>query len=233
MEEPRRVAGQHARGTAKDLATRMLVLCAVGVALLALAWFWLGLRSWALVGVEAVVIGAMALADRRVEPIFSRWLQGAVGEEEVGALLEKLREEGWQAIHDVVVGERGNVDHILVGPGGIFTIETKSHRGRIAVEAVDEWMLKQAYAERKLIEKITGMRVEALLVFSQAYLVGHVPARRRGVTILPARMLEGFLARRPDSISIERAAEVAERIAVAVGQGATGNANSVPSPKRV
>jgi len=60
------------------------------------------------------------------------------------------------------------------------------------------------------------MQVEALLVFSNAYIVGSVPARRQGVTILPARMLTGFLERRRPTMSAAEARELAERLASAV-----------------
>ena len=38
-------------------------------------------------------------------------------------------------IHDASLG-RGNVDHILIGPAGVFTIETKSHPGPVRVSRV-------------------------------------------------------------------------------------------------
>ena len=38
-------------------------------------------------------------------------------------------------IHDASLGH-GNVDHILIGPPGVFTIETKSHPGPIRVARV-------------------------------------------------------------------------------------------------
>jgi hypothetical protein len=209
-----RAAGQHARARARGLATRMLVAGVAALAGLAVAWLALGLGSWALVAVEALLIGGLMVAEHLVGPRFERWLQGARGEERVGAVLEGLAEQGWVAIHDVSLG-RGNVDHVLVGPGGIFAIETKSHRGRIAVAAIEDRMLRQAYAERKLIERITGLKCEALLVFSEAYLIGPVPARRLGVTVLPARMLAGYLERRRAVMSVEEARSVAEQLAVA------------------
>jgi hypothetical protein len=85
---------------------------------------------------------------------------------ESGAQARALR----AAIHDVSPG-RGNVDHVVVGPGGVFTIETKSHRGRIRVDRIDGAMLKQAYAQKKLLERVTGLEVEPLLVFTQAWLL--------------------------------------------------------------
>src|SRR4051812_27219000 len=117
---------------------------------------------------------------------YSNWAQGAEGEEVVGGILEGLAAEGWHVIHDVSFG-RGNIDHIVVGPGGIFTIETKSRAGKIWLKPLEPKMLAQAYAEKKSLEKITMLEVQALLVFSRAYIVDRVPARRRGVLILPAR----------------------------------------------
>jgi hypothetical protein len=58
------------------------------------------------------------------------WRVGADGEEGVGARLEKLRRHGWHVLHAVPVGERGSdIDHVLVGPGGVYTINTKNHPG--------------------------------------------------------------------------------------------------------
>ncbi len=191
----------------------------VGVGLLSLlllsAGLVLGLGGPALVGLVLAVLATMVVADRVYSRRFDRWLQGAEGEELVGEVLGGLEPQGWLAIHDVSLG-RGNVDHVAIGPGGIFAIETKSHRGRIWIDRIDRRWLKQAYAERKLLERVTGMRAEALLVFSDAYLVGSVPARRDGVTILPARMLAGFLERRRPTMSAAEGRELAERLANAV-----------------
>ncbi|MGA8745756.1 MAG: nuclease-related domain-containing protein [Solirubrobacterales bacterium] len=211
-----RAAGQHARAHAGEIATRMLAVGGCAVMLLLFAIVVLGMREWALAAVALVMIGVLVIADRSVGLRFDRWIRGAEGEESVGAVLDGLAGEGWMAIHDVAISGRGNVDHVVVGPGGIFTIETKSHRGRISVDRLDPRWLKQAYAEDKLIERISGMEVQALLVFSEAYLVGSVPARRRGVTVLPARMLAGYLGRRKPVMSAQEARGVAERLANAV-----------------
>lgn len=210
-----RAAGQHARGQARALATRMLVTIGLLLLLLLGAGPVLGLRGPALIGIELVAIAGMVVANRAYSPRFGRWLRGAEGEESVGNVLEGLEAQGWHAIHGLSLG-RGDVDHVAIGPGGIFAIETKSHRGRIPIDRIDPRWLKQAYAERKLLEGITSMQVEALLVFSNAYIVGSVPARRQGVTILPARMLTGFLERRRPTMSAAEAHALAERLASAV-----------------
>ncbi len=176
-----------------------------------------GFHNLALVPIELVAIGLMPVVDRIASPIVERWHRGAVGEERVGKIIDGLGGQGWLAIHDASTG-RGNVDHILVGPAGLFTIETKSHRGRIDPDRIDLAMLKQAYAESKAIENLTGLAVEPLLVFSQAYLTKRAVARRRGVTILPARMLPRFLASRPQGIPAARVAAVHARLAAALDQ---------------
>jgi len=151
---------------------------------------------------------------------YSNWSQGAEGEEVVGKVLEDLAEDGWYVIHDVSFG-RGNIDHIVVGPGGVFTIETKSRAGKVWIDRLDPKMLRQAYAEKCKLEELTGLEVQALLVFSQAYIVDRVPAWRRGVAILPARILTGFLTRRRPVLSAERAAEIHAHLAFAVGQASS------------
>ncbi len=88
-------------------------------------------------------------------------------------------------IHDASFG-RGNIDHILVGPAGLFTVETKSHPGPVRVGRVHGATIRQALAQRELIEHVMRMRVEPLLVFSRAW-VDRPLARRKGVRVLPAR----------------------------------------------
>jgi hypothetical protein len=58
------------------------------------------------------------------------WRVGADGEEAVGARLEKLRGNGWYLLHSVPVGKKeSDIDHVVIGPGGVFTLNTKNHPG--------------------------------------------------------------------------------------------------------
>jgi hypothetical protein len=143
-----------------------------------------------------------------------RAARGAEGERKVGAILEAFA-PAWQVLHGVWLG-RGDIDHVLVGPGGTFTIETKSRRGQIAVDRIDERMLRQAYAESRLLKKVSGLDAVPLLVFSEAYLEGSVPAHRHGVTVLPARMLAGFIERRRPVLGPAQVTEIAECLRLAL-----------------
>lgn len=56
------------------------------------------------------------------------WRVGAAAEETVGTELESLRESGWRVLHSVTVGAgESDIDHVLIGPGGVVTVNSKHH----------------------------------------------------------------------------------------------------------
>ena len=61
------------------------------------------------------------------------WRIGADGEEKVGRHLEKLarRDGAWRVLHSIPVGNRGSdIYHVVIGPGGVFSLNTKNHPGK-------------------------------------------------------------------------------------------------------
>ncbi|MEE9396452.1 MAG: nuclease-related domain-containing protein [Methylococcales bacterium] len=60
---------------------------------------------------------------------------GQDGEKAVGQYLERLRESGYQVFHDII-SQDGNIDHVLIGPAGVFTIETKTWSKPVRGKAV-------------------------------------------------------------------------------------------------
>ena len=116
-----------------------------------------GFHNLAIVPIELAAIGSMFVLDRVATPIIMRWHRGALGEEHVGAIIDSMRPDGWLAIHDASTG-RGNIDHVLVGPSGLFTVETKAHHGRIDPPRVDSRFLKQAYAEANMLRPSQAWR---------------------------------------------------------------------------
>lgn len=58
------------------------------------------------------------------------WYRGALGEIAVGRILAELGPE-WLVLHAVPVGTGStDIDHVLVGPAGVFTVNTKNHSGQ-------------------------------------------------------------------------------------------------------
>jgi hypothetical protein len=86
-----------------------------------LPWLWTGIA----------VIGVVFAAYRIIRFIpEARALKLAIhGERAVGQFLDDMRQDGYKVFHDLL-GSGFNVDHVLIGPSGVFTIETKTHSKR-------------------------------------------------------------------------------------------------------
>ena len=97
---------------------------------------WGGIRPWPL-ALIATGIGLPAiLGFRRLEKYTDqlakeriRWLRGGQGEALVALHLTALS-NAWHVFHNVMILTDYDLDHVLIGPGGLFCISTKSWRGR-------------------------------------------------------------------------------------------------------
>jgi hypothetical protein len=68
---------------------------------------------------------------------YQRWKSGLSGEKRVQRNLSDKLDDQYSMYNDVLLkdGQRsGNIDHILVGPTGIFIIETKNNQGAITYD---------------------------------------------------------------------------------------------------
>jgi Nuclease-related domain len=195
-----RTPGRHARAIVLRLRMRTLLALGVLAILATLAGRAFGLHSTLFLGSAVVLLGFILVVCRHLLPLVDQHDRGAAGEEHVGGLLNDLS-RSWRVLHDVSFG-RGDVDHIAIGPPGVFVVETKSHPGPIKVDRLHGALLRQALAQRRLVEATVGADVESLLVFSRAW-IDRPLARRRGVRVLPARMLEGYLRSLPASLQEE------------------------------
>ncbi|MFJ4469188.1 nuclease-related domain-containing protein [Streptomyces sp. NPDC089424] len=76
------------------------------------------------------------LAKRVVSQLLRRptewdsWRKGLAGEQRVGAELHRLERHGWRVLHSIPLADKVDVDHLLIGPGGVFSINTKHHHKR-------------------------------------------------------------------------------------------------------
>jgi nuclease-like protein len=213
-----RTPGQYARAAVRRLRMRTLVtlgVLSVATAMLGRAF---GLHDLRFLAAELSLLASMFVISRYVLPLVERRDRGARGEEHVGSLLGALEGAGWLVIHDATFGN-GNIDHILIGPPGVFTIETKSHPGPVRVGRVHGRAIAQAQAQARAIEQVTGIQAEPLIVFSRAW-VDKPMARRKGVRIVPARMLVGYLEKRSPRLVPEQLAEAHRLLAAALTERA-------------
>lgn len=100
------------------------------------------------------------------------WYNGAIGERRVAAILSSLGPE-WTVLHSVPVGRDGSdIDHVLIGPAGVFTLNTKHHRGKSAWVAGNTMMIggtkvpyiykatSEARSAAAALSKASGLTVE-------------------------------------------------------------------------
>lgn len=90
------------------------------------------------IGLLLAVVASVGMARSVWMPrqTTTSWSSGAVGERAVGARLASVSSKGVIAVHDrLIPGSRANIDHIAVGPSGIFVIDAKVVKGRVAVRS--------------------------------------------------------------------------------------------------
>ncbi|WP_235493470.1 nuclease-related domain-containing protein [Leifsonia sp. Leaf336] len=169
---------------------------------------------------------ARALGARPLGAETEPWFAGALGEREVGALLDRLP-DGWSVFHAVPVGTRpdesgavADVDHVVVGPAGVFVINTKHHRGQrvwVHERAVLVAGQKQPYLRNSDLEasRVRGVLAQAGLVAPVTALVVLVGTKEvtvrqqpRRVRVLRSEALLRWLIRRPAVIDAATTAAV-------------------------
>lgn len=69
------------------------------------------------------------------------WEAGSVGEARAQRKLDLLGKYGFTTLHDVLLepGKNWNLDHLVIGPAGIFFIDAKNWRGTITVRNGQVW----------------------------------------------------------------------------------------------
>lgn len=139
-------------------------------------WYWFVLL--------AAFLLSLRWLHKKIDVADARWGVGARAEREVGRELEKLHKDGFHVFHDWLPEDRGNVDHFVVGPQGVFAIETKGWTGEITCEAdkllkngrslIGKDPIKQVKGEAKDVSRLIlearsfQTFVNPILCFSQA-----------------------------------------------------------------
>ncbi|MHA3703972.1 nuclease-related domain-containing protein [Jatrophihabitans sp. YIM 134969] len=159
------------------------------------------------------------------------WRIGGDAEEAVARRLARLG-PGWRVLHSIPVGERGSdIDHLVVGPGGVFTVNAKNHpdaavwvRGdTVKVNGVSQPYVRNSRHEAtragRLLTARAGFDVEvrgvvAIMGMERGFTVVEQP--RDTVVIVPRRRIADHLAALPTVLgqpSIARIFDVARHLA--------------------
>src|SRR3989344_3976341 len=89
-------------------------------------WFWVIQPRPILVTIIGVIFTIFCISRIRINiSDIQNLKKGRDGERIVGQMLEELRSDGAVVFHDIL-GPSFNIDHVVVSPHGIFTIETKT-----------------------------------------------------------------------------------------------------------
>jgi hypothetical protein len=92
--------------------------------------------SLALVAAIVATAGVGFTLRPRCSPDTTAWRRGAEGERRTAQILSRLERHGWVILHDLAIpGSRANLDHLVIGPGGVFMVDPKQYRGRLQVAA--------------------------------------------------------------------------------------------------
>lgn len=70
---------------------------------------------------------------RKRKRVYGHYKKGLLGERLVEEQLDEIRKAGFDVFHDFILKDENcteNIDHIIVGPSGIFTLETKNWRAK-------------------------------------------------------------------------------------------------------
>jgi hypothetical protein len=148
------------------------------------------------------------------------WSKGAFGEKVAGFWLSRLP-AGWYVFHDVPVGEHGaNIDQVTIGPGGVFTINTKYLSGKVVVTSrsirvnghVERYLPVATHEARRasrLLSSAAGREVPVwpILAFAVDDLVVRQPPE--DVTVLRVAALPRWLRARPATLTSAEVTQIA------------------------
>jgi len=188
------------------IAVFAATIAVAGVLALMGVWWWPA--TFLALGL-LFVLQRLAGKGRVLDP--ERLRRGISGEEAVADALAGLPSSYW-VLHGVSTGH-GDVDHVVIGPTGVFALETKAwdgkfyrSRGQLYCNGKPaEHVLRQARGAAGQVRELllaAGIDewVEAVVVAARAS-VSRSPVRFRKSYVISIKDLVGFVTDRPQSLS--------------------------------
>lgn len=137
-------AGRYAQWRYRTLLRRWRRRVLGRLLLLALPFFLVGIAlstftdsGWRWSGgvVLGLGLGILVIALQTPPRHIENWILGAIGERRTERALKALVRSGWIAIHDLDWPGAGNLDHLVIGPGGVYVLDSKAWSGVVSVDA--------------------------------------------------------------------------------------------------
>jgi hypothetical protein len=142
------------------------------------------------------------------------WAVGYLGEAEVGERLAGL-DGRWRVLHAVPLGVRSkDLDHLVIGPGGMFAMNTKRHPGaRVTVKGRDALYVngnwkpylrdarRDAATVRDLLTPAGPIDVQAVICLVDGRLTVTTPGE--GVHVVDVDDVVGWLTGLPDIVDAD------------------------------
>jgi hypothetical protein len=196
---------RHRRATelvawARGLVWRTPLVAAAGVVVQVLATR-AGLSRAGLLGL--VVAGLLGWRLRfRPSNQARAWQRGAHGEQQTARILDRLGRDGYQILHDVAMpGSSANADHLVIGPSGVFVIDSKQWTGNVHQSSDglvwhSHYRLDRTLAtvrwQAETLGRLLGIPAAPLICVHGAHVQGG-GVHAHGVAIVPAFLLRSAL----------------------------------------
>jgi hypothetical protein len=201
----------------------MVTSCLAVLALSQWIQWWFELPPWP-IPATVLALTAIVYVWKKGVPltrVIRNLKLGRDGERVVAEFLEPLRAKGYRVFHDVS-GNGFNIDHVIIGPAGVFAIETKTRnkpmRGTPVIvydgntlrledgQTFDE-PLNQARAQSRWLASLLndGRRetftIRPVVVFPEWYVEQIGPRSKNDVWVLNPKALDKFLDHEPPILS--------------------------------
>lgn len=230
----------------KDMLSRIALPMLSSLLLIPVAYYLLthGHLNWGL-GVAVfyfVSIKSLEQAGLKLKKRISDADTGAKAEQAVAEALQELPDD-YYVFHDLEF-PGFNIDHVVLGPNGIFLVETKSQKGKITQEhgvllrngrKFFKDFLNQCWSQTYSLrdhlgaERLGGLSIKPILCFSRGFVEIRGPVR--GTQVLNIRFLRPYILSQRGSLPTQARDQIIPLLAAALSNPAAQPSPMVPQSK--
>ncbi len=227
LRNPGQSIDEYINSSIMEQINTYIIFLAVSIVFAAFEWwrsiFSLPISPWAFTIVAMFFFPFLIYRLIQLRKKLNRHRMARDGEMEVGQYLEHLREKGYTIFHDIV-GDRFNIDHVVISEHGIYVVETKTYskpaKGAAEIffdgesiridKGIDaSGLIIQAKSQKSWLQDTlkdsTGKNFDVLpvIVFPGWYINSTKTAFNNNLWVLNPKALPAFIENKPKSLSLE------------------------------